>query len=260
MIDVMKMSFSKEDLLKMTKEERGLVFLLGYASNQVNVLWKLIIMATNRNPTDPIDSKVSAAQTQILVRLMIGLLWEAWRLVEARLLSSPIGREYVPLLDIPAGEALDRLKKRFGNANIISTIRTNYAFHHPETDDFEAAFQQAALDNSDDADWNVYMSRTLLNCFFFGSDFVVSHGIAKALGETDVLEAHKQLLPELGPLSNDLSELTFGVFAAALRKHVGEELTLTVVAKLADAPNIDDVRIPFYIETPATGAMPTLAV
>ncbi len=73
--------------------------LLGHLSNQVDVLWKVVIMALNREPTEPVDAKVSAAQTQILVRITVGLLWEGWRLVEKRLLGSKLGAEYVPLLD-----------------------------------------------------------------------------------------------------------------------------------------------------------------
>jgi hypothetical protein len=60
--------------------------------------WKLVIIATNRTPDDPIEQRVSGAQTQILVRLTIGAMWEAW-LVERRFLKTKIGRDYVPLLD-----------------------------------------------------------------------------------------------------------------------------------------------------------------
>jgi hypothetical protein len=67
---------------------------------------------------------------------------------------------------------------------------------------------------------------------------------------TNVNEAHKKLLGELAPLANDLSEFTFGFVAAIFRKHFAAELTATIVAKIADAPNIDDVRLPFFVETP----------
>ncbi len=50
MIDVMRMGFSKEHLLKMTEQERGAFLLFGYTGNQVNVLWKVIIASLNRDP------------------------------------------------------------------------------------------------------------------------------------------------------------------------------------------------------------------
>jgi len=94
MIEVMRMGFTKEHLLKMTDQERGAFLLFGYTSNQVNVLWKMSIASLNRDPPDPVDARVSAAQSQILVRLMIGILWEAWRTVETHFLKSRLGQEY----------------------------------------------------------------------------------------------------------------------------------------------------------------------
>ena len=38
-------------------------------------------------------------------------------------------------------------------------------------------------------------------------------------------------------------------FAASISAHMGPDLTATVAAKLEDAPRMDDVKIPFYVET-----------
>ena len=94
-------------------------------------------------------------------------MWEAWRLVEDRFLNRPLGREYLPLLDRPAADALERLKKRFGKGSGLSTIRNNYAFHHPGIDDIDAAFEKAAAEiDSDEADWAIYFNTALLNILF----------------------------------------------------------------------------------------------
>jgi hypothetical protein len=42
-LDILQLSMPKETLAKMTTEERSLFLLLGYASNQVNLLWKQVI-------------------------------------------------------------------------------------------------------------------------------------------------------------------------------------------------------------------------
>ena len=144
MIDVLQFGFGKKELVKMTPEERGMFLLLGHLSNQVNVLWKTVIVALNREPAEPIDAKVSAAQAQILVRITVGLLWEGWRLVEKRLLGSKLGAEYVSLLDANAKAALENLKRRFGSSGTLAKVRNSYSFHYPDLDDLEAAFQQAA--------------------------------------------------------------------------------------------------------------------
>jgi hypothetical protein len=130
-------------------------------------------------------------------------------------------------------------------------IRNNYAFHHPEIDEVDAAFEKAAAEEgSEEADWAIYFNKALLNTFFFVSEFVLIHGMANALAEADVNEANRQILGEMAPVANDLSEFTFGFAAAIFRRYVGPELTMTLVAQVKDAPDIDNLRYPFFVETP----------
>ena len=44
-LDILRMDITKDLLCKMAKEERCLFLALGHALNQVNALWKLVIMA-----------------------------------------------------------------------------------------------------------------------------------------------------------------------------------------------------------------------
>ena len=143
-------------------------------------------------------------------------------------------------------------KKRFGASNPLATIRNNFAFHHPTMEQMEAAFQTATTNkDSEEADWSVFVNRALLNTFFFVSDYVMVHAVTQALNETDVNLAHEKLLGELAPIANNLSEFTFGFAKAIFQKYIGsEELVMTVVAKFTDAPDIDNLRLPFYVETP----------
>jgi len=249
MIDILSMDGIKPLLLKAAPAERGLFLLLGYATNQINVLLKLITIATNETPENPIEQRVSGAQTQIIVRLFIGVLWEAWRLVE-RLLGSDVGREFIPKLDTPAGDALERLKKSFGGSNLIATIRNDFCFHHPKSNDMEAAFQIAAKSaEMEDADWGVYFTPSLLNTFYFVSDYVFAHGIARAVDSVSVNAAHEKLLRSLAPIANDFSEVAHGfVLALYLKYFTPDDLVMTVVAKVANAPNLDDLRLPFYVD------------
>jgi hypothetical protein len=94
----------------------------------------------------------------------------------------------------------------------------------------------------------MYLESSLLNTFFFASDFVIVHGMAKALGETDMNEAHRKLLGDLAPIANDLSTFAFGFAEAIFKKHFGE-LTATVVAQIEDAPKIEDLHLPWFLET-----------
>jgi hypothetical protein len=183
------------------------------------------------------------------VRLLIGVLWEAWRLVE-RFLRTEVGKEFVPKLDPPARDALARLKKSFGGSNLIATVRNDFCFHHPKPDDMVAAFKIAAASaEMEDADWGVYFTRTLLNTFYFVSDYVFAHGIARAVDGASVNAAHEKLLMSLAPVANDFSEVAHGFVAALYLKYFGpDDLVMTVVANVANAPNLDDLRLPFYVD------------
>jgi hypothetical protein len=240
MLHILQLPMPKETLAKMTPEERSLF-----------LLWKVVIIATNHTPENPIEQRVSGAQTQIFVRLTIGAMWEAWLLVERGFLKAKIGRDYVPLLDTPAQEALDRLKQFFAS-NRLAVIRNNFAYHHPTNEQMEAAFQMAVSNkNGEEADWSIFFNQALLNTFFFVSDYVLVHGITDALKETDVNGAHQKLLGDLAPVANDLSEFTFGFAKAIFQKYIHrDELVMNLVAKVADAPNIADVLLPHYLETP----------
>jgi hypothetical protein len=192
---------------------------------------------------------VSAAQTHVFVRLLIGMMREAMKLIEKHFLGTPIGKEYVPRLSPQATEALGRLKKRFGAPDKFVAIRDNFASHYPTLDDMEAAFQLAVKSGGDDTDWCMYLNDGLLNTFFFVSDHVLVHGMANAMGETDVNEAHRKLLVDIAPIANDLSTFAFGFAEAIFIKYFGDYLTATLVAEIKDAPNIDDLRLPWFVET-----------
>ena len=254
MAKITRIALPKEQLLKLTAGERSLFLLLGYASNQINTLWKLVIVATNEGTKDPVEEKVSAAQTQIFVRLLIGIMREALKLIEKRFLGSVLGKEYVPLFNAQATEALDRLKKRFGAPDKFVVIRDNFAFHHPSLDDMEAAFQLAVKSDGDDTDWCMYLDNALLNTFFFVSDFVLVHGMTNAMGQTDVNAAHRKLLGDIAPIANDISTFAFGFAEAIYIKYFGE-LTATLVAEINGAPNIEDLRLPWFVGT--TNFLPT---
>jgi uncharacterized Zn finger protein len=58
-----------------------------------------VIILTNGDESDPVKQRLEGAQTQVFVRLTIGAMQEAWRLIEDRFLKRPLGREYLPLLD-----------------------------------------------------------------------------------------------------------------------------------------------------------------
>ncbi len=160
MIQILQIPMSKSKLRALSKDERVLLFLLGYVSNQTMMLEKLVLFAGNRDPQDFLDAHATGIQQQMLLRLMIGALNEAWRVIVTRFNENPIAKEYMPLLDSDGQQALKDLKKQFGSSNLLTRLRTNYAFHHPLSDDVEAAFDVACKDEGMNDQWNLHLLST----------------------------------------------------------------------------------------------------
>jgi len=224
--------------------------LLGYAANQIALHAKLVHFSTNKTPDDPIEQRVSGAQSQILARLAIGVLSETWILIQKRFLGSTIGKDLEPKLSELGRVSLVQLKKHFGQSGLLTKLRNNFAFHHPTDEDVEAGFNAAAADADWNSDWNWYVTTSTLNTFYFMSDVVILHAILHAAGEHDLIAAQKRIMGEVSKVSGLLIHFIFAVTEAFLVKHFGANMQAVVAAKLDSAPGIDVPWIPFYVEVP----------
>ena len=248
MIDVMRVSLPKDRLRAMPKEERALLFLLGYAANQITLFSKLVIFSGNKTSPNPVEEQLSNAQSQILARVAIGVLAEAWELIHKRFIGTQIGKEFTPKLNPAGSRALAALKTHFGGSNLLRKLRNNVAFHHPYSTDMDAGFEAAASDNMWDSDWNWYFSSALYNSFYFGSEVVILHAILNAIEETDLIKAHERIMAELKQVSEPMIHFIFALNEALLLKHLGAKIE--GFTKITDAPGVFDVVLPFYVEVP----------
>jgi hypothetical protein len=248
---VYKVPISPENLRKLSKNERVLLVLLGYSANQIMMLQKLIWFGTN-GPAhdDEVELFGSLTQTQMLLRLLVGVLSESWRVVSTRYLQSKLGREYGQLLGDSGTQALERLKQQFGKGSLITKIRNNYAFHFPENADVEAAFDAAAQIPHRDSNWAAYFSDYNANTLFQFSEFILNHGVMHQIGVSDEMESHTLMLKELARAANDLVIFAKS-FTAAVWKHHLEAGNGTTTARNIKAAHPDTVLLPFLVESAA---------
>jgi hypothetical protein len=114
----------------------------------------------------------------------------------------------------------------------------------------DAAFDAASRNiHSEEADWNWYLTPKNLNTFYFVSDFIIVHGMMNAIGETDLIVAHQKIMKDLQPVADNLSEFA-GAFTVAILERYFGDLKGEIFTKIANAPNDNDVVLPFYIERP----------
>jgi hypothetical protein len=251
-IDVLRIPLSNDRLRAIPKEERALLFLLGYAANQITLFSKLVQFSSNGTPSDPVEQQLSDAQSLILGRVAIGVLAEAWELIYKRFLGTPRGKEFEPAKLNPIGrEALETLKKHFSGSNILSKLRNNVTLHHPYDSHMDAGFEAAAAETSWDSDWNSYFSSALYNSWYFASNIVMLHAMLNTIGETDPVNAHQRIMSALKQVTEPMIYLIFAINEAILIKNLGPTMAAEaaeVVTKITNALGLFDVGVPFYVE------------
>ena len=173
MIDVFRVRLSKDQFGRLPKDERAVLLLSGHALNQISVLMKLVIFSSNRDPTDAVEGRVSAGQTQIILRLLIGTLFEVWRFVKRPAYEEVI-RVYLPLMNDTGRTAFSELTAHFDGSKLLRDLRNNVAFHFPWREHIEDAF--AAIPADDDWEWLPVSGEFQLILFFERVDPRVWYG------------------------------------------------------------------------------------
>jgi hypothetical protein len=249
-VRVYQLPIQTQNLQKLSTEERVLLLLLGYSANQIMMLQKLIWFGTN-GPSNESEVELlgSSAQTQMLLRLLVGVLSESWRVVSTRYLQSKLGREYCELLNDSGKQALDNLKQQFGKGSLITKIRNNYAFHFPDNADVEAAFEAAVQVPDAESNWTAYFSDFNANTLFQFSEFVLNHGVMQQIGIDDEVESHTLLIKELARAANELVIFAKAFTAAVWKRHFEKE-GITPSARDIQATSPDTVVLPFVVEPP----------
>jgi hypothetical protein len=247
-IEVYHIPISKDQLRAMPSEERSFMLMLGYSANQVSMLQKLLMFSAGTRSPSETEQTLSAAQMQMLLRLLIGALHESWLLIKDRFLSGHMGRDYQARLDDGGRVALDNLKRAFGKSNVIPTIRNNFSYHFPETATIDAAFIDACNDPGSDDLWSLYFSHYGFNSLFLVSDLMVMHGISNLIKEPNPSVAQKRIMKEVHESVVNMFEFTKAFFAAAWIKNFGTTLDAKEVLNIPNAPPIKSISIPFFVD------------
>ncbi len=175
-MEVFPYELDKEKLNVMPENERTLLFLLGHATNEINVLQKLLIMTVGGRPEGSFVDHVEAAQAMIIMRILIGKLHEAWSLLQTRYFKSTVAKEYSALIDNEGRVALKYLKKHFANSP-LSQLRNSVCFHYPQSREIQRAYE--ALPNEI---WRFYLAQHSANTFYLASETAVNYLLASELG------------------------------------------------------------------------------
>jgi hypothetical protein len=253
---VFRLNLTKERLAALPLAERRLLLLLGHASNEINVLSKLIMMALQGRPTIQIVDYVEAGQALILMRLLIGKLHEAWELFKVRFKADrKIATKYRPELKSEATAAVEFLDKHFGKRSPITQIRNQIAFHYKDEGDLiEANFNNLPASEP----WEFYSSNIVANSFYYASELVVTGSLTGFTKRPEGDGDHGDGLSEQARAFARICDLTIAVsdklttlfgecIAAILTANFSDAVELETI-ELSDVPRLTTIAIPFFVD------------
>ena len=97
----------------------------------------------------------------------------------------------------------------------------------------------------------LYFSQHGFNSLFFLSDLIFVHGIGTKAGGSELAETQRKLMEQVSAASANLIEFAKAFVAAAWLKHFGAEMVAKDIVTVSDAPNVDEVWLPFFVEVPS---------
>jgi hypothetical protein len=169
---IARMNLTKERLSQLPSDTRTLLLLLGHASNEIIVLQKLVMLVPKGRTESHLVNIVDAGQAFILMRLLCGKLSEAWELIVKRVLQNKfVSQRYLGAMSADGQEALQSLKKHFGQSSPLTKIRSQLAFHYADkTGLIEQNFNALPSEHP----WDFYLSDTHANSFYYASELVIT--------------------------------------------------------------------------------------
>jgi len=246
-MELHRITLTKSQLAALPPAERSLLLLLGHASNEINVLSKLILMVRKDAPPSRIAEKVEAGQACVLLRVLVGQLHEAWELFRKRVQADrPLHDKYVPLLDTHGATALDNLNRYFGRESPLAKIRNKVAFHYKDDDNLTDQSFQAVADTES---LELYLTTQVGNSFYYASELIVmSTALRMAVSGTsnDDAAAFAKLCDIVINVSRDITELFGQLIAMIVQSSMPNVETHS--ENHPDGPKLSTLSLPYFID------------
>ena len=206
------------------------------------------MFSSNNEPPTETEQILSAAQTQMILRLLIGALHETRLLIKDRFDGTSLGADYQSRLDDGGRTALANLEALFDASKLIPIVRNNFSFHLPNDKTLDAAFNDALNDPNADDLWSLYFSQYGFNSSFLVADLMAMHGISLLIKEPNPIEAQHRIMKEVLQAVQSTFEFTKAFYAAAWLKNFGTAFDAKSEIKISDPPTAGRVSIPFFIK------------
>ena len=242
-MELQQIQVKRTALDKVPAEERTLLVLLAHAANELNILAKFFHWAADPVDGSPIETKGNNAVTMLVIRLLSGKLYEAWKLLEKALFGAKLSKTYEPAMGTEERAALQNLKRYFRKANAIEGVRKGHSFHYaPDqiTDSYSSVPATEELD--------FYLGKEGLNTLYYFANVIANRAMLNEI-DKDHAVALERLRVETTQTHRDFLMVFNNLMAIAVKQHLGTTLEALGASKVEIAPALtsSEITIPFFV-------------
>lgn len=239
-----KARIDEKVLRRFPQAERALVIGLWHATNELNVLSKLIILSSGSRARGAIELSGKALVSLVLIKIFAAKAFEAWELFKRSQQFPEFKEKY--LADGGASkllEAKDWLGRYFGKSNILRKVRDKFSSHY----DYDVLAK--AANNLGKLDSFIFLTMAQGNSIYWVAEELLLRSFLELGKPGDTLnEVYDNLLVDVTQVASHLNTLAqqisiIAIHHAGNRKPFNLALEHKVRARWADT-----VEVPYFID------------
>jgi hypothetical protein len=256
MAELKGVHLTKADLDRIPADERYFYLMAGHLANDVNILGKLLLMASNsafrkdgeileKNP----HRQAGLAQMFLVLKLLAGRLYEASRLIGTHYFGKGLDTKYENEMREKARDARLQFSRYFGEkANVIKMVRHKFAFHlQGNRDAIESVYNEV----DGDYPFVQYLGEEVGSNLFIGSEMILLNAMAKLVNAQTPLDGIEKIRDDTVKVSAWLMLFVTGYMSVMMRRYImpvkgGQVEKITI----EEAPSISLYSLPFFAGAP----------
>lgn len=243
MIEIQRVTLSKELLCSIDESELTCFVALGHLANELGVLKRLLLWSSGASPAEGVLYSAEQAQALMLTRLLAGKLHEGRLLCQRVYFSSQVSRVFD--LDMPeeARGAIRQIKRYFSGSNLLSLVRSKYAFHYDKDTDFNQALELVW----EAEEYELFLTELDGASMYYGAEVAVNKSLLEAIRPGDQAEAIKTLSDELLEIMRLFTTFISGFMEVFCKRHLKSGKGFEVKAVPHAAPDLFSIRLPVFV-------------
>lgn len=262
---IIQLQIQGNSIKRLTNRERNQLVGCMHAHNELTVLNRLF-MCTIEYPADADELHISAQTVQLwcLLQVLVGKLFETWKMLRDRFLGSNPIDPVVAALSPEHRHCLKWLEHYFSSKeNPLATIRDKAAFHYDKLN------TECALSYLADKEDTVYLAQQPINTLYYLGSSLVFRALFTMIADSDdgVVDGSRGdrtqqglniAIRDASQANVNLHRVLYGLIEALLEK--AERKPLHTLKQdpidIKGAPDPDTIRLPLFLDIPQPTSQP----